>query len=791
MFFKIHARLRRLKRFFSKYTIIARIYPSKDDGRDGSSGLIMVQIDGLSRNQMTKALQSSKLPFLSRLLKHEQYRLYSHYSGLPSTTPAVQAELFYGKKTAVPSFGFKDHTSGKKTSMFNTFTAEKIEQNLKSGTIALLKNGSSYSNIYTGGASKASYCMTHLGLTDSLVRFRSLYYVLFFVLHGLAFMRTLALLIFETFLAFFDMFRGIGDHKNFSKELKFIPSRVGLCILLRELITSSCILDIKQGKKIIHLNFLGYDEQAHRRGPSSGFAHWTLKGIDDCIKRIWNTAAQSNKRDYDIWIYSDHGQETVTPYQTRYGLPIEKAVINTFHMNGFPHWHISGTLQSIQLRRIILLGSRFSKNAASDITELKQNSEVIITGIGPFNHLYIPEKLSVNKKKILAKSLVEHTRIPLVMMVAGNRNVWAYTPRGNFILPDNAGEVFGFNHPFLEEIKKDILRVVYHPDAGDFVLSGWSSSEPPLTFPLENGSHAGPGSEETHGFALLPPDIAPKVLPKEKPYFRPEDLRNAALLFINKSYSTPQKIVTPTIGRQGRRRSYRIMTYNIHSCINFDQRHIPQRIARIIALYQPDIVALQEVDKGHDRSECLHQAAHIAAQLDMEYHFHPCFTVEECHYGIAVMSRFPMHLVHADIISDHTSREPRGVIWVQVECGDTLLQVFNTHLGLTSTERKIQVQNLLSDTWLSHPRCRTPSVLCGDFNFLPGSSQWRTITSMLSDSISRVSSQGAFKTWMGITRLDYIFVSKDIGVRSVYVPQTQLIRTASDHYPFIADIILD
>ena len=86
---------------------------------------------------------------------------------------------------------------------------------------------------------------------------------------------------------------------------------------------------------IIHLNFLGYDEQAHRRGPSSRFAHWTLKGIDDAVKRIWIAAHRSNRRDYDVWIFSDHGQADTKPYPVEMGETVDQAIERIFDRKTF------------------------------------------------------------------------------------------------------------------------------------------------------------------------------------------------------------------------------------------------------------------------------------------------------------------------------------------------------------------------------------------------------------------------------------------------------------------------
>ena len=85
----------------------------RHDGKPTERGLVLVQIDGLSERQLQRALAEGHMPFLKSLIEKEHYRTHSFYSGLPASTPAVQAELYYGVKTAVPAFGFRDHQSGR------------------------------------------------------------------------------------------------------------------------------------------------------------------------------------------------------------------------------------------------------------------------------------------------------------------------------------------------------------------------------------------------------------------------------------------------------------------------------------------------------------------------------------------------------------------------------------------------------------------------------------------------------------------------------------------------------
>jgi hypothetical protein len=66
------------------------------DRAEGVTGLVLIQIDGLSMTQFPKALQSGRLPFLEKQIRNGRLGYKPMYSGMPSTTPAFQGELFYG-----------------------------------------------------------------------------------------------------------------------------------------------------------------------------------------------------------------------------------------------------------------------------------------------------------------------------------------------------------------------------------------------------------------------------------------------------------------------------------------------------------------------------------------------------------------------------------------------------------------------------------------------------------------------------------------------------------------------
>ena len=58
---------------------------------------------------------------------------------------------------------------------------------------------------------------------------------------------------------------------------------------------------------------------------------------------------------------------------------------------------------------------------------------------------------------------------------------------------------------------------------------------------------------------------------------------------------------------------FRILSYNIHRAIGLDRRFQPARIMQVLREHDPDIVLLQEVDKGVPRSREMDMAVELAA----------------------------------------------------------------------------------------------------------------------------------------------------------------------------------
>ncbi|MFA7429998.1 MAG: endonuclease/exonuclease/phosphatase family protein [Rhodospirillaceae bacterium] len=741
------------RRLISRSETLIRLLrlPTSDDAPT-ARGIVLVQIDGLGERELRRALDAGRLPFLNQLLTNERYRLHTLYSGLPSSTPAVQGELFYGVRTAVPAFGFIEPSTGRAARMSEPATARRVEDRLTSeGREPLLSGGSAYGNIFTGGAAESHFCASALGWGPVLSGLRPLKSIVLGVAYLPSLLRALGLLTVEAALAIVDAVSGVAAGQSLRDELRFVPVRVGVTVLLRELAVIGASLDAARGLPIIHLNLLGYDEQAHRRGPSSAFAHWTLKGIDAAIGRLWNAARRSRRRDYDLWVYADHGQAEAVPFESLTGRNLSTVLGAAPVPAKRPptsHAHLLGSTP-VPLPQV---AAQFTVAVLGRLGAVHLNGQPL--------------------DRVRAAEATVASGVPMALVRDVHGIVQAITPTGRHALPQDAAAVLGHDHPFLTQAAQDLEALGRHPSAGDFMVVGWRHGGPSVTFNGELGAHGGPAPDEVTAFALLPPGApAPDIL-------RPEDLRRAVRVWLDKGGRM----------RPSRPDRLRVMTYNVHSCRGMDGRTLPSRIARVIATLHPDVVCLQEVDVERRRSGGVDQALAIAKALEMDFHFHPSLSLEEEQYGNAILSRLPMRLLNAGPLpSPHG--EQRGILKVEVMTARGPAFILNTHLGVLPRERRPQAAGLVRDGWLDAPD-GVPVILCGDFNAMPNSVVHRLLTHHLRDA-QRTTGRKPQATWPGrlpSARIDHVFISPGVTVKAVEVGRSALPRIASDHLPLVVDV---
>lgn len=812
---RVERTLRRFRRATDPGRIVALLHGDARTGVEGidaadADGLLVIQIDGLSGARLREAIDDGDLPFLSRLIGAGELCVVPWFPGLPSTTPAVQAELFYGIPNAVPSFAYVDRSSGRVARMYQRDAVVAVERGLsRRSTGSVLEGGGSFGNVYAAVAADAHHCVATLGPRDVVPDGRPWALPLVVAGHLPALVRTALLATGELLSSPREFLVALRAGEDRRAELNLVQSRVAVGVVLREFVVMGMNVAMAHGLPIVHGNLLGYDECAHRRGPHSPIARRALRATDAAVERLWWAAHRGSRRHYDVWVLSDHGQETTDSYIDLHGETVDDAIhrvirdLALFDDVPTPLEVVPRT--GVGMQRVRMLGDRLFGHLVPGVEMADARhrpGDLTVTALGPIGQVYTPRAMSDVELEQVAAAVASDAHVPLVLhRSTTDGEVVAHTARGRFVLPRDAREVLGRDHPYVEMAARDLVAIVEHPDAGDLTISGWRFDRRPLSFPFDHGAHGGPGPAETDAFVAVPPDSRLATDGRGPTVRRGTDLRDAMFAVRRgEDRRRPTRDRDPDrLGERDRPRSVRVLTYNVHSCVGIDGRLSVERVARVIARHDPDVVCLQELDRGRARTGAVDQSRAIADALEMELEFHPTVRHASEEFGDAVLSRHPMRLVRAGGLPglDRRSLEPRGAIHVEVDVPEAdgrtrRLQVVNTHLSLHPRERSMAVDALLGPEWLGAVTSHDV-VLCGDFNALAWFPAMRRLRGRLVDAQRGLDGFRPRATWSGrfpIGRIDHVLVDPAMAVLHLGVADDSLARVASDHRPVVVDLVL-
>jgi endonuclease/exonuclease/phosphatase family metal-dependent hydrolase len=221
-----------------------------------------------------------------------------------------------------------------------------------------------------------------------------------------------------------------------------------------------------------------------------------------------------------------------------------------------------------------------------------------------------------------------------------------------------------------------------------------------------------------------------------------------------------------------------VASYNVHQCVGLDRLRQPGRIAQILSELASPIIGLQEVSFKINGNVDSCQLRYFEDATKMQPVQGPTRIVGDSCYGNVLLTTFP---VLSTKLIDLTipGREPRGAIESVLRIHGADVRVIVTHLGLRSTERRAQVQKLLSKVTDS-----MPSMILGDLNeWIPMSRTMRSLT----HQFGKTGAPRTFPSLFPVLPLDRIWSSHGI-FTSMSAYMTRLSRIASDHLPIRATL---
>lgn len=224
-----------------------------------------------------------------------------------------------------------------------------------------------------------------------------------------------------------------------------------------------------------------------------------------------------------------------------------------------------------------------------------------------------------------------------------------------------------------------------------------------------------------------------------------------------------------------------IASYNIrHGAGNDDLVDIA-RTGRAIQALGADIVALQEVDRGVERSGSTDEPELLGKQLGMNPAFGAFFPYQGGEYGIAILSRFP--IARVDELQLPEGNEPRIALSAEIELpSGRHIRVVSVHFDWVQNDsfRYAQAETLkaILDT------VSLPMVLLGDFNDQPGSRTLALFTQSFTPAVKPDSDHFTFPSTRPDQELDHIMFAPS----SAWEPAQARIVTdtlTSDHRPVV------
>ena len=223
----------------------------------------------------------------------------------------------------------------------------------------------------------------------------------------------------------------------------------------------------------------------------------------------------------------------------------------------------------------------------------------------------------------------------------------------------------------------------------------------------------------------------------------------------------------------------RILANNTHHGAGLDGVLDRERIASVIRSVDPDVVALQEVDQGVERTDRVVQAGAYGSLTGMEAVFGAFMEYQGGRYGMALLSRHP-------ILSWENHRlppgaEPRSALTARIRmpASGREVVVAGIHFYRTEEERMAQARRTAE---ILEPHT-VPVLLAGDFNSLPGS----PVMELLAQGWAVPEKEGPRYTFPAdepAREIDFILVRPHDGFR---VLEYRVLEdpVASDHRPVL------
>jgi uncharacterized membrane protein YvlD (DUF360 family) len=472
-------------------------------------GVVFVQLDGVSRRVLERALSSGEVPTLHHWLREETHRLTGWETGWSSQTGVSQCGILHGSVADMPAFRWMDKSTGRIVVSNRRSSAAAIERAHSDGNGLLAHHGASYGNLFSGDAERAVLTMSRAG-TRKEGRIGAGYFGYFSRPQQAT--RTLLAVVVDVARER----RAASQQRRRDVEPR-IPRgwtyallRAFTTVVSRDVCVQGVINDMCEGRAAIYVDLLGYDEVSHHSGPERADTLAVLRDLDHQVHRIERTIRFA-PRPYRIVVLSDHGQTQGATFADRAGETLAALVARLCGeaMSGDRDAEAGRTESTAWLRHA---------RARDETPVAPAGATPVVLGSGSLGLIYLPvapHRLTLEEIDALhpglVPGLVAHPEIGFVLVRSADGGSLVIGPDGRRHL--GTGEVTGVDPlaPFGPHAVTQVSEVDGYATVADLMVN--SRYDPVLdevaAFEEQVGSHGGLGGPQTQPFLLHPADLAP------------------------------------------------------------------------------------------------------------------------------------------------------------------------------------------------------------------------------------------------------------------------------------------
>ena len=470
-------------------------------------GLLFLEIDGLARPVLQRAMRDGNAPTMARWLENDSHRFVEWEPDLSSQTGASQAGILLGSNEDIPAFRWVEKERG--IMMTCSTPADCTELERRYAGDGLLRNGgASRGNLLSGEAD-------HVILTVSRIEAEkgaNPGYRAFFA-NGHNVTRALVLFFWEVILEWIAALRAIRrDVRPRGHRGGIYPFiRAAMCVIVRDLIVFGVLTDLMKGRPAIYATFSSYDEVAHHSGLERADTLEALRKLDQQFARI-EQACRYAPRPYEIVVLSDHGQTQGATFKQRNGYGLEDLVERSLTGIDVAEFVGGDEQQAMVGHAVSEATGKEPKRPKNDVSD----RQVVVLGSGNLGLVYLmeePRRLTLEeideRHPRLLPALSEHPHVGWVLVHSSQHGPVALGANGAHYLLHGRVEGEDPLAPFSPHAPRHLRRSDEFAHVADIMVGSFYDPELDEGCAFEEliSFHGGLGGPQTRPFILYPAQL--------------------------------------------------------------------------------------------------------------------------------------------------------------------------------------------------------------------------------------------------------------------------------------------